>query len=537
MGKSPAEYAGRAASPGFADGPVVHLDRAIAVQEESSGDPAEERRRLAEAVQAAVEQIAALISASDAVTAAILEFQMAMLEDEALSEPANEAIARGAGAASAWAAALAEQIADYQAAEDEYFQARAADMADLRDRVLRNLSGEDHGTSPPGAILAGDDITPTRFLEADWTAGGGVALSHGSPSSHAAMLARSRGVPMVTGLHIESLDGHDRAILDGHAGRLTLSPNGQQLAKFAEAVDAAATIDQMATGYLDRPAMTKTGRPVRVMVNIADPDEVDTIDIGTCDGVGLMRSEFLFHGSGGLPDEERQYQAYRKVLQWAGGKPVTIRTVDAGGDKPVAGLTIDEDNPFLGLRGIRLSLSRPDIFRVQLRALARAGRHGNLKIMLPMISLPSELETAARLLDECVADLNAAGVGCVRPPLGIMVEVPAVAITPERFAAADFFSIGSNDLTQYVMAASRDSDAVAALHDVGQPAVLALIDNVCRFGAEADIDVSLCGDAGGDPAHIADLLHAGLRALSVAPAAVARAKMAIAEADAGPGDG
>jgi phosphotransferase system enzyme I (PtsI) len=267
------------------------------------------------------------------------------------------------------------------------------------------------------------------------------------------------------------------------------------------------------------------------MVNIADPEEVGGIDIASCDGVGLMRSEFLFHGPGGLPDEERQFQAYRKVLQWAGGKPVTIRTVDAGGDKPVAGLTIEEGNPFLGLRGIRLSLSRPEVFKVQLRALARAGVHGNLKIMLPMVSVPAEIDAAARLLEECVAELKAEQVDAVRPPLGIMVEVPAVAITPARFSRAAFFSIGSNDLTQYVMAASRESEAVAALHDVAQPAVGALIEQVCRYGEETGIEVSLCGDAGGDPAHIGYLLKAGLRLLSVAPAELARAKMTIADVE------
>lgn len=531
------EHIGRPASPGLIDGPIVRLDVPIAGGHETSGDPVTERALLTAAIGSAIEQIAALTELGDEETGAILEFQMAMLEDEALSEPAYSAIGRGYGAAAAWREALGGQIEDYQAADDEYFRARAADLIDLRDRVLRNLAGEGLSGHRPGAILIGDDLTPTRFLETDWSQGGGVALAHGNPSSHAAMLARSRGIPMVTGLGFGNLDGHERALLDGDSGHLILSPNANQLAGFSETVRQADALRQRAGAYLARPAVTRDGTPVAMMVNIADPDDVDQIDVKICDGVGLMRSEFLFHRCSPLPDEEQQYQAYRKVLQWAGDRPVTIRTLDAGGDKPIAGLTIEESNPFLGLRGIRLSLIHRDIFKIQLRALARAGMHGNLKIMLPMVSVPAELETAAQLLDECVAELTAQDTEAVRPPLGIMVEVPAVAIMPELFSAAAFLSIGSNDLTQYVMAASREGDAVAALHDPAQPAVLSLIKRVCQYGGKAGIHVGLCGEAGGDPAHIGALLEAGLRTLSVAPAAMARAKMAIADTDLEAGHG
>ncbi|WP_366930419.1 putative PEP-binding protein, partial [Mesorhizobium sp.] len=276
-----------------------------------------------------------------------------------------------------------------------------------------------------------------------------------------------------------------------------------------------------------RPAATKTGTPVRVQVNIAYPSDVDGIDIATCDGVGLMRTEFLFGRT--LPDEETQYLAYRKVLEWAGEKPVTIRTVDAGGDKPVPGFTVEETNPFLGLRGIRLSLARRDVFRVQIRALLRAAVHGNLKVMFPMIATAEEYAQAAALFAEEQTALAARGMAHELPPLGIMVEVPSVAIAPEAFANVAFFSIGSNDLTQYVMAAARDNTAVASLNSVRHPAVLRLIAAVAAYGREKDIPVSLCGDAGGDPAAIPALLEAGLRDLSVAPAQLAMAKAAIAD--------
>ncbi len=523
------EYSGRVASPGFADGPIFWLDVPGRTINDDTSDPDAEQRRLAEAIDLAVTQIAGLIEIGDEETGAILEFQLAMLEDEALTETARRMIADGSGAPAAWEEGLNEQISDYDAAEDEYFQARAADLADLRDRVLRNLSGDAQRAVPPGAILVGHDITPTRFLETDWSQGGGVALSKGSPSSHTAMLARSRSVPMVTGLGFEGAAGHKRGLLDAERGRLILSPGISQVEQFDEAAVAADALRQRADKFRNKPAVTGDGVPVNIMVNIADPDEVNAIDIGSCDGVGLMRTEFLFREEGGLPDEEGQYRAYRKVLEWAAGKPVVIRTMDAGGDKPVPGLTIKEANPFLGLRGIRLSLSRPDVFQVQLRALARAAVHGNLKIMLPMVSQPDELDRAAGMLDECIGMLSGEGIECRRPPVGIMVEVPSAAICPELFSNAAFYSIGSNDLTQYVMAASRESEAVSHLHDVGQPAVLTLIENVCRFARRAEKDVSLCGDAAGEPGHIRDLLRTGLRSLSVAPALIGRTKMAIAE--------
>ena len=258
---------------------------------------------------------------------------------------------------------------------------------------------------------------------------------------------------------------------------------------------------------------------------------METLDPGTCDGIGLVRTEFLFYRTGLLPDEESQYQAYRRLAEWARGKPVTVRTLDAGADKPIPGLTIDgESNPFLGVRGIRLSLAKPEPFRVQLRAIARAAVHGAVEVMLPMVSLPDELAAARRYLDQEIEALTREGIACRRPPLGIMVEVPAAAIAIERFDAA-FFSIGSNDLTQYVMAAARDLDAVATLNDPANPAVMRLIAQVAAHGAAIGRKVSLCGDAGGEPRLIRYLLNAGLRALSVAPTALARTKEAIASVD------
>ena len=467
------------------------------------------------------------MSAAEGDGEAILEFQAAMLSDDELTAPALSMIEAGDSAEAAWISALSEQISGYETTADDYFRARASDLVDLRDRVLRNLSGADLAAAPPGAILTGVDVTPTRFLETDWSRGGGVALAAGSATSHVAMLARARGVPMVVGLGDIAIDAHREAMVDGDVGAVVLSPGAAEHA-FVEARRAVKAKDgDRLAKYLKADARTACGTPIDVLVNVARPEEVDAIDVTTCDGVGLMRTEFLFSGDT-LPDEEAQYRAYAKVVDWAAGRPVTIRTIDAGGDKPVKGLTVEEQNPFLGLRGIRLSLARPEVFRVQLRALARAAVNGGLKVMLPMVTIPAEIEAVRRALDAAIEELAAEKIRASRPPLGIMVEVPAVAIQPKDYAAAEFFSIGSNDLTQYVTAAARDSHRVADLCDVRNPAVMRLISDVAGFGKLAGIEVSLCGDAAGDPTLVPALLKAGLRSLSVAPAMLGPVKAAIA---------
>jgi phosphoenolpyruvate-protein phosphotransferase (PTS system enzyme I) len=525
---APLRLKGIPASAGYAEGPLFPLDQPLSFYA-TKGSADAERMALAQAIKTASERLADMIAAASGEAGHMLEFQLAMMEDNALTDPIYEEIANGIPAADAWRRGLESEVAGYEAAEDEYFRARAADLRDIRDQVLRALIDPSGNDVPAGAILYGDDIAPTRFLETDWSRGGGIALRAGSSTSHVAMLARAQGVPMVVGLGSAAVDIAGIALLDAEHGGIVLKPSKAEIEKFRKSSASFAKRRDKAQAYLSGRAVTKLGTPVRVQVNIADASDVDAIDIANCDGVGLMRTEFLFGKVSGLPDEEAQYQAYRKVLEWAGDKPVTIRTVDAGGDKPVPGFTVEETNPFLGLRGIRLSLARPEIFRVQIRALLRAAVHGNLKVMFPMVAVPAEYETASALFVEEQAELIACGVPSRMPPLGIMVEVPSVAIAPELFSKAAFFSIGSNDLTQYVMAAARDNSAVAHLSSVSNAAVLRLIASVADFGRSRQIPISLCGDAGGDPAAIPFLLEAGLRDLSVAPAQLAAAKAVIAE--------
>ena len=523
------ELKGRPASGGVFAGPVFFLESAAA-DRRPTGDPHAEAVAFDEALAAAISALAALVETAEGDGAEMLAFQVALLEDDALLAPARALIRQGRSADEAWRKTVDAEILGYEMSDDDYFRARAADLKDMRDRVLRHLAGNGTRLAQAGAILIGDDVPPSLFLEADWSKGGAIALRQGSPSSHVAMLARARGVPMVVGLGDINRNDHAEAVVDGSEGLLVLSPDAPAKKRWSDRARALAERREYEDRFLAAPARLRDGTPIELLINVAEPQELDVLDPGHCDGIGLMRSEFLFRDGKPLPDEETQYRAYRRFLEWAGEKPVTIRTLDIGGDKPISGLTAEgERNPFLGLRGVRLTLARKDVFRTQLRALARAARHGNLKVMVPMIALASELQETAGLLDDVVAELAAAGTPAQRPPLGIMVEVPAVALAPELLAKAAFFSIGSNDLTQYVMAAARDETSVASLGDPSHPAVLRLIAHVAQYGREHGIAVSLCGDMASEPRHVSALIAAGLRRFSVSPAAIGRVKAALAE--------
>lgn len=527
---------GRPAAPGRFAG-QVHVLRRADRRRGKAGAPDVEAAKLTRAIALSVAELERLAAAATGDAAEILGVQIAFLQDDALSDPAFASIGEGEAADAAWAAAVDAEIAGYAEAEDAYFRARAADLKDLRDRVLSNLAPADRVEHiPPGAVVVADDLPPSRFLSHDWSAGGAILLRDGSPTAHVAMLARARGVPMVVGLGDDVALLHGEVLADGATGEIVISPAAVSRVTFAALDQSDADLAAQAAALLRQPAMTKDGTQVAVLLNIASLDELGRLDPTTCDGIGLVRTEFMFDGPD-LPDEAAQYEAYRRLVEWAGGRPVTIRTLDAGGDKPIAGLTVDgESNPFLGVRGIRLSLARPDVFRVQLRALARAATHGPLQIMLPMVTKPDEIAAADALLEIEVVALQHAGVVARRPKLGIMVEVPAAAIAIDEFPA-DFYSIGTNDLIQYVTAAGRDIAAVADLADPRHPAVMRLIANVARHGHETGREVCLCGDAASDPSLVPLLLRAGLRSLSVGAASLGRVKMAIADVDLGGEEG
>ena len=524
---------GRSAAPGVAKGVVAVLEPTRRPRRKAAGDRAGEALALRRALERALAEVEALASTAKGEAADMLGFQVAMLSDEELARPALEGVGAGESAVAAWDAAMEAEIAGYRDAGDEHFSARAADLEDIRDRVLGHLEpGAARPVIPDGAVVVAADLPISRFLAIDWARGGAILLTHGSPTSHVAMLARARGVPMVVGLDgdADAMAGRE-ALVDAASGEVVLDPTEATRAAFAARADRERTATAESDAFRLRPAVTKDGTRIALNLNVSSADELEGLDPAICDGIGLVRTEILFDGRAALPDEDAQLQAYRRIVGWADGRPVTIRTLDAGGDKPIPGVTVDgESNPFLGLRGVRLSLRHPDLFRIQLRALARAAAAGDVRIMLPMVTVPAELEAARGLLEEARASLTRDHLPVGRPKLGIMIEVPAAAIAVDQFGA-DFFSIGSNDLTQYVTAAGRDIGSVADLADPLNPAVLRLIASVARHGRATDREVSLCGDAGGDPRVIGALLRAGLRSLSVAPASVGPAKQAIAAVD------
>lgn len=525
------EHVGLPASPGIVFGRIVSIDAPVIGPGRAAGTPAQEEAALRHAISGALDDLASLRAAiAEKDAREILDVQVELLADPALIEDALSAIADGVRASDAWAAAMTGQIAGFEAADDDYFRARASDLRDLHGRVLRHLGGfATYAAEIGGAVFVGADLAPSRFLEIDWSGGGGIALEGGSPSSHVAMLARARGVPMVVGLGAIDLSGHTEAVADGTGGRLVLSPDGPQREDVEQTAKAARVTVAAYAEVARRPAMSADGSRVSILLNVADPAELRPIDPAICDGIGLVRTELLFHEAGAMADEEAQLSVYREILAWAGGRPVSIRTLDAGGDKPIGGYTpTGESNPFLGVRGLRLSLARPEVFLTQLRALARAATVGPLKVMLPMVTVPRELEEARRLFRTAVEALHAEGTPCALPPLGIMVEVPATALNVAAFDAA-FFSIGSNDLTQYATASARDISGVAALADPSNPAVLRMIAEVVRHGRDTGREVSLCGDMAGDPAHTAALLATGLDTFSMAPNCVGRVKDAISD--------
>ena len=522
--------AATAASPGLAIG-VVHVPASFDGASRTAGDSKDEHAAFDEAVARSIGRLRTLADGSGGLARDVIGFQVSLLEDGEFLGPVRAGIDAGLAADRAWGHHLAREIADYESASTDYLRDRAADLRDLRTRVAMAFAGDARRDAlPERCIVIADELTPSRFLELDRSRVAAVATCSGSSASHVAMLARAHGVPMLVQLACGSdapAPGAE-AIVDADRGCLVLTPSTSMRERYARQIEKRRAREREAAEHASRPARTRAGTPIRVLVNVDDPGALAGVDSLHCDGIGLTRTEFLFHDGAGLPDERRQLDCYRRLVGWARGRPVTVRTLDAGGDKPIPGLTIEgESNPFLGLRGVRLSLSRPEVFATQLRALARAAAGGDLKVMLPMVTKPEELDETRRILSDEVRALRAAGIDAAMPRLGMMVEVPAAALTIEAFDA-DFLSIGTNDLTQYVLAAGRDSSAVADLLDPLHPAVLELIARVAAAGDRTGREVSVCGEMAAEPERLRALLDAGIRAVSVPPAALAATKATVA---------
>jgi phosphoenolpyruvate-protein phosphotransferase (PTS system enzyme I) len=474
--------------------------------------------------------------------AEIFDVQVSILEDPDLQKQVEDLIAKNLTAEKAFDVVMIEWRHHFSRHTSSMMRERVGDLTDVQIRVLSILLGlPDHDPVdvPKGAkvVLVTHDLTPSLTVQLDREAIIGVATDAGTRTSHVAILARSLGLPAVVGLRdgTSRIRGGEEVILDGSAGLLVIMPNGAEKVEFRKRSVREQEAEAELQLLTEEESITLDGVRVTIRANVDLPEDADRAAHSGAEGVGLMRTEFLVVGRANMPDEEEQYVAYRRVAEAFAGRAVVIRTFDIGGDKlPVGGFP-SEANPFLGWRAIRMCLDQPDLFKVQLRALLRAGVHGDVRIMLPLVVTVDEIRATKVLLDEAAAELTERGVAFRRDlPLGVMVETPAAVIAADTFVKdAQFFSIGTNDLVQYTLAVDRGNVNLASRFTPLHPAVLRLIHQTVTVGRNHGIEVSVCGEMASQPLMAFALVGLGLRQLSVGPRSVTTVKRIIRGVSAG----
>jgi phosphoenolpyruvate-protein phosphotransferase/dihydroxyacetone kinase phosphotransfer subunit len=534
--------AGIPASPGIAVGPaVLYYPAPPEVSERHVDDPQVEWQRLQAAVRTARREIQDLRSRAAAQVSeyevAIFDAHVLFLEDPALIDAARQRIFdEQINAEAAWQSVVNQMVATYKALDDPYLQARAADVADVGQRVLRLLTGA--APTPPKlprpAVLVAGDLTPSDTAQLDSTKVLGICTALGGATSHSAILARALGIPAVVGVGPEVLRLPDGALLalDGQKGQVWVNPEQERLTALQAQREAWLAAQQAARAAGQQPAITHDGWRVEVVANIRGvADARAALDYGA-EGVGLLRTEFLYLNRMTAPSEEEQLAAYKAIAEVLGSRPLIIRTMDIGGDKPLPYLDLgQESNPFLGWRGIRICLDRPDILKTQIRAILRASPGHQIKVMFPMVATVAEVQAVREIIAEAQAELRRADIPFDEGmEVGIMVEVPsAVAIADQLAVEVDFFSIGTNDLSQYTMAADRTNAHVVALADAFQPAVLRMVRQIVQAGHAAGIWVGLCGELAGDPLAAPILVGLGLDEFSMNAPAIPAVKQVITQ--------
>ncbi len=442
-----------------------------------------------------------------------------------------------------------EYASRLRCAGNEYLAERAQDITDIFGRVLNEMLGIhpfDISLVPDGSVIIASSLSPTDAIILSKRRIAGLALTEGGISSHVVILARNYGIPTLVGIHGASvkrkIKNGQTVIIDTDSGEILAEPDGDTIDEYKQKIADKIREQEALKQYCDKPAVTKDGERFKLYANIGSPEEAEIALQNGADGIGLFRTEFLYmaktdtshHAATRSFNEEEQFEAYRKVLEIMKGKPVTIRTLDAGGDKLINSVDIpnlQEKNPLMGMRAIRLSLTYPQVFKTQLRALYRASVYGKLNIMIPLISSTEQVEKSLEIIGEVKEELRTDGIPFdENVPVGIMVETAAAAVTSDCLAkVSDFFSLGTNDLTQYTIAVDRENSNVSALYDEFNLAVLRLISMTITNAKKAGIPVSVCGEMAGRHDSILVLGGMGIRSLSMSPKLISRSKKLLSQ--------
>jgi phosphoenolpyruvate-protein phosphotransferase (PTS system enzyme I) len=537
-------YRGIAVSNGVCRGKILVLHRArhvIAKRELADNETSEETGRFEKALVQTRQQIlevqGKVVQNFGTKEADIFEAHLLMLEDQALVDEVLRFIRdQKVNAEYAFHSVAERYTGALVAANDEYLRERASDMRDLTSRVLDNLlEVRDefdlrHIAEP--CILISHDLSPSTTAQLDKKFVLGFATDIGGQTSHTAIMARSLGIPAVVGLQTVSqeLESGDYALLDGYNGTIIVNPTDLTLFEYGQLLQRKASLEEKLREIQRLPAVTLDGKLIHLSANIEDPADIEAVLMHGAEGVGLFRTEYLFINRESLPTEEEQYQSYRKVAAALKPNPAIIRTLDLGGDKFASHLQLAQEmNPFLGWRAIRFCLAQPEMFRAQLRAILRASAEGNVKMMYPMISGLDELKKANVIVEKCKAELRTEGVPFdEKMDIGVMIEIPSAALIADALAAhVKFFSIGSNDLIQYTLAADRTNEKVSHLYEPTHPAIIRLIKMTIDAAHRHGIWVGVCGEVAGDPVLAPLLIGLGVDELSAAPPVIAQVKYMI----------
>lgn len=488
--------------------------------------------RFDNAVAVSVTEVEAMMSNHDASQGSegieILEAHIELLSDPQIRQDVVEKInTERKNVNDAVIEVIQAAVEVFKSMDDEYMSARAADIEDIGNRIVKNLTppiGVDKDYEA-GTIIIAEDLAPSDTIAMDITKIAGFATQIGGKTSHAAIIAKSRGIPAVVGCgaDLKSVEDGDIMILDGQMGTIIINPDKKTIGEFEAKRDVWLKELDLLRSLKDTPAQTVDGTEIHLFANIADASEMENaLEFGAM-GSGLFRTEFLFLGRNDFPSEEEQFEFYKAVALKAKGKPVTVRTLDIGGDKQLPYFNFpEEQNPFLGYRAIRLCLDRKDIFIAQLKAILRASAFGKLNIMFPMIATVNEIQAAKSVLKEAMQELTDQGISFdMDVKIGIMIEIPSAAVIADLLAKeVDFFSIGTNDLTQYTLAVDRMNEKIKDLYDPFDPAVLRLIANVIEQGRKSHIEVGMCGELAGDPRATLLLLGMGLTEFSMSASSI-----------------